>query len=303
MTSVPFVSRRLYACSVMMAWLACGALSGCSDTTDEGPGLDASPRPDAGGSQDSSAEVADTAADENHDASLPSDATAEGRSPDSSGPDARQDAPWDGSSQEGSDGRQDAPTSESGDGATCTQDPVWTSASLSLTFTRSGGFVAPPPPDAGCSGINVRYELLTPDRTLAQRGCLFTGPVNRMIHLTQAQFDAIMANVGSIRTTCTKLCGADLPDMVLTVSASGVRNTYNSNFTAGCPGVPLLPPFVEHGQLGALGSLLDATAAAACAPDAGSGDAGASDSSTDDAGSCLPLPSDDGGFADAAEGG
>jgi hypothetical protein len=304
MTSVSLWHRRVYARSAIIGWLACGALSACSDTTDEGPRPDASAPPDTGGSLDSGADsAADGAVDEKKDVDVPSDAAADARPPDAEGPDIRQDARID-SNAEG--GGQDAPrdgNAEGGDGA-CVDDPVWNGASLSFTFTRSGGFVPPPPPDAGCTnGISIRYDLLTSDRTLTQRGCLVSGLVGRVVYLTPTQFDAIIANIGSIRATCNKSCGADLPDMVLTVSASGVRNTYNSNFTAGCSGSPLLPPFVTYQELGALGSLLDATVVAACGSDAGTGDAGASDSSTGDAGSCMSLPAEDGGSADAPEGG
>lgn len=205
----------------------------------------------------------------------------------------------------GRDARQDAPTeggNEAGDGGDCSVDPVWNAASLTFTFTSSGGFVPPPPPDAGCSSVSTRYDFVTTDRTLVHRGCTFTGSVNRIVHLTGTQYDAILARVSALRTTCTKGCGADYPTVVLTVAASGVATTYNSNFYAGCAGSALLPPFIAFEMLGDLHGLLNATVNAACNRDAGTDDAD-TDSGDANGGSCIALPGEDAGVPDSAEGG
>jgi hypothetical protein len=221
--------------------------------------------------------------------------------PDIRGTDGSVDAP----ETPGFDARRDTPAeggSEAGDGGDCSLDPVWNAASLTFTFTSSGGFVPPPPPDAGCSLVSARYDFVSTERTLTHRGCTFTGPINRIVHLTGAQYDAILARVSALRTTCTKGCGADYPNVVLTVAASGVATTYNSNFYAGCAGSPLLPPFIAFDMLGDLHGLLNATVSAACNLDAGSGDAG-EDSGDASAGSCIALPSQDAGIPDAADDG
>ena len=268
------------ACAGLMMWVA---LSGCSEVRDD---ADGSTPPEAGSADAvAEADVGNAEADVGN-----TDTPVDAVETDSRGSDTRSDTRPEGGG-------------EMSDGGDCSQDPIWTAASLSFTFTSSGGFVAPPPPDAGCRSINIRYDFVTTDRTLVQRGCMYTGPVSRVVYLTPAQYDAILANLSSISTTCTKGCGADYPDVVLTVSASGVQTKYNSNFYAGCAGSALLPPFIAYSTLGALHTLLNTTVNAACNPDAGTSDAEANDSGDGNAGPCVALPNDDSGAADAAEGG
>jgi hypothetical protein len=84
----------------------------------------------------------------------------------------------------------------------------------------------------------------------------------------------VVAAAGALRTTCVKSCGADAPDVKLTVRASGVETTYTSNFYAGCQGGMDMPPFVAFGALGQFQSSLYQIVSRACSPDAGPRDAG-----------------------------
>src|SRR5258706_391656 len=89
-----------------------------------------------------------------------------------------------------------------------------------------------------------------------------------------SEVGAVVAAVGTLRTTCVKSCGADAPDAKLTVRASGVEATYTSNFYAGCPGSMDKPPFVPFDAFFQLESSLSQIISQACRSDAGPRDAG-----------------------------
>jgi hypothetical protein len=292
MITLASCTGRAHGSAAVVGLMMCIALSGCSET---GDGPDGS-TPSDGGSSDVPVGNADADGGAEWDAGNAdadggrADIHSDGAQPDSQDSDAGQDAGRDGGG-------------ETGDGADCSRDPVWNPSSLTFSFTSSGGFVPFPPLDAGCNSISMRYDFVSPDRTLAQRGCLYTGAVNRLVYLTEAQYDAIIANISSIATTCSKGCGADYPTVVFTVASSGIQKTYNSNFYAGCTGSTVLPPFVAYETLGALSSLLNATVNAACNRDAGTSDAEANDSGDGNTGSCVALPNEEAGITDAAEGG
>jgi hypothetical protein len=168
----------------------------------------------------------------------------------------------------------DAPHETMGDGS-CEGTSVWNAASLTFTLTRAGGFVAPPPADAGCTaGTGTRFDFSLPEATLAESGCSFSGRFDSLVRLSQADVASVVASVGAIQTTCAKDCGADAPTTKLTVSASGVQTTYTGNFYAGCLNSTDVPPFVTHASLSQLESDLHALVTRACAADAGVGDAG-----------------------------
>ena len=155
------------------------------------------------------------------------------------------------------------------------QDPVWTAASLTFTLTSSGGFVAQPPPDSGCNTVSVTHALSAAQRLLVEDGCLPTGPVHHLVHLSQAGTDSIVTGLSAVHTTCTKGCGADAPDMSLTVDTSDSAIVYNSDFYAGCSNSLLSPPFVPFSDLATFRSTLDGLITAACGPaDAGGADVG-----------------------------
>jgi hypothetical protein len=155
---------------------------------------------------------------------------------------------------------------------------VWTAASLTFTLTSSGGFVAQPPPDSGCNTVSVTYAFSVAQRSLSEHGCLSTGPVDHLVHLSQAGIDSIVTGLSAIHTTCinVNVCGADAPDMSLTIQTSGVTIVYNSDFYAGCSGSALNPPFVPFSDLATFRSSLDGLITVAC----GSADAGGVDVGT-----------------------
>lgn len=174
----------------------------------------------------------------------------------------------------GCNGTTDPTTPDGGSDAGCERG-VWTPASSTFTLTSSGGFVAPPPPDAGCTTTGIAYEFSAPARTLSQHGCTFEGVVDHLVNLNQSGVDSVVAAVSSLRTTCNKGCGADAPDMSLTIGAAGVETVYASDFYAGCSGIIVKPPLIAFGDLGTLATRLGALITAACNPaDAGAANPG-----------------------------
>jgi hypothetical protein len=160
-------------------------------------------------------------------------------------------------------------------GDACGGDAVWTPASLTFKLTSTGGFVAPPPPDAGCTaGVGSTYDFTLPAATLEAQGCDFTGRHDTLVHLSPSDVGAVVAAVGALRTTCVKGCGADAPNATLTVRGSGVETTYTSNFYAGCPGSMDTPPFLPFDSFFQLESSLSEIISRACRSDAGPRDAG-----------------------------
>jgi hypothetical protein len=147
--------------------------------------------------------------------------------------------------------------------------PVWTPASLTFTLTSSGGFAPPPPQDAGCTTNEQVYDFSAPEKTLVQHSCSYTGRIDRLVHLTDAETAAIVASVGALRTTCTKGCGADAPEITLTVRASGIETKYTSNFYAGCPGATVPDPLVSFESLAMLEGSLGQIATNACSTEGG----------------------------------
>jgi hypothetical protein len=99
----------------------------------------------------------------------------------------------------------------------CVEQPVWTETSSSFSFGRSSG---------GLLTIYVNYwEFSKTERTLLYGEGLFDGddpPPEYLVHLSDTQFDAIVAQVGSIRTICRPDGPAEPLRWTLTVSTPGV---------------------------------------------------------------------------------
>jgi hypothetical protein len=172
---------------------------------------------------------------------------------------------------------QDAPASEPW---VCTEAPIWTVASLGFTYVSAGGRVV----EDGCPPERQRYQFQTVNRTLISRGCDEGVWRNYLVHLTEAQVEAIVDLMRSIREACSTPCIFDRPIVSVTVSASGVQQTYTA---MSCRGPR---PLIGDDDADALRALLASTVDSACNPDA-------ADTSIGDSGtvpSCVPLPNDGG---------
>jgi hypothetical protein len=122
-----------------------------------------------------------------------------------------------------------APLADGGSG-------VWLADSRGFEVTRSGGFVAPPPPDASsCSGATETWKYDATSRTITRTGCSGARPLDAAVVLTPASAAELVAQVSSLTPTGpTSSCGADAPDEALTVIGPAGRRSYASDFYSGC---------------------------------------------------------------------
>jgi hypothetical protein len=260
---------RHFGASALLLALATGMVA-CSDSPAEPGSKDAAALPDSGPDANLGDAPSETDLEERVDTG--SDA----------GPDVRPDVVVPDGGNDAGDGRADA----------CSSAPIWPSNAEGFTYDSSGGFVAQPPPDAGCTLVSTTYVFVASAKTLSQRGCQFTGRIDRTVYLTDAQTTQILANLEALRTSCpSNPCGADYPDVAITIrTAAGQSTQYDSDFYAECSGSIVSPPFVSYQSLATLQALLNTIVTAACQPDAGGADAG----------TCVQG---DGGSSDAGDAG
>jgi hypothetical protein len=169
----------------------------------------------------------------------------------------------------------------------CSPRPIWPLDGQGFTYNQSGGFVPPPPPDAGCSGVFATYQFSVAAMTLSKHACDSLGRTDLTVHLTPSQALQIVMNLQGLETSCPgRNCGADYGAVVLTVLATSTQPmTYSSDFYAGCGTGIVSPPFISYQSLGVFGSLLSAIVTSACQPGGGRADAGI----------CMPEQPDGGG--------
>ena len=155
---------------------------------------------------------------------------------------------------------------------------VWVAGSTGFEIDESGGFVGQPPPDAACNVTADQWHYDAASRVLTHTGCTSAGQVlDTTVTLTTASGAEVLARVSALQAHGPKTgaCGADFPDIVLTILGSGgSRTSYDSDFYSGCQGFDAGGQlFVSYSELGDLMSDL-AGYAAACGdagtvPDAG----------------------------------
>jgi hypothetical protein len=136
--------------------------------------------------------------------------------------------------------------------------PVWHSTDTGFTYSSSGGY-ADILVDAGCTWLASEYDFAIVDGvgSLAEKSCGYNGPVNRSATLTADQKAQIVAKLNELLTVCNMNCGADAPQVTLTIGAT----TYNSDFYSGC-GTP--PPYISFDALTGLADLADNILSEAC---------------------------------------
>ena len=155
--------------------------------------------------------------------------------------------------------------------AGCSEVPIWTQQSQGFEIASSGGYVEPPPSDAGCANTYTNYGFSLANRTLTEDGCNYKGRFGYGVHLTQAGLDSVVAALSVLHSTCTLGCGADAPDETLTLQSAGAAVLYNGSFYAGCSyTTPLSPPFIHYDDLWSFETQLQELITDACNPtDAG----------------------------------
>jgi hypothetical protein len=133
-------------------------------------------------------------------------------------------------------------------------------------------------PPSGCNSPST-IEFSPGARLLITTGCGLDQSEHRVVHLTVAETDRLMLDVAALRTSCDARCGADAPDIKLTLLDAGacVRHAYSSDFYSACNYPASTPPYVTFDSATRLSSSFAATVAAACGPDAGGADVGTCD--------------------------
>jgi hypothetical protein len=215
--------------------------------------------------------------------SQPADATnlckTSRRPPVDAGADARLDSPPDGPRDAVNDALADARAADGrvdGDGATCVAEPVGRDFnSLYVTLNQSP-HAPPPPPDGGCSGTTMTYEVSLQTKTMLAYGCLLQRDTFRHIELVDTQIDAIVAQVAPLQTTCDWHCGGD--DVQGGLSFGDCKGTllgsFSGNYSPYCNLSPP-PPYIESSDLSGIGVVLSSIAFRTCDPRGDAGSTGA----------------------------
>ena len=175
--------------------------------------------------------------------------------------------------------------------------PVWLADSIGFELTSSGGLLPAPVDAAACNGNSVLWHYDAASRTLARTGCTVGQTLAATVTLTPAAAGDVVARLSALTAhgATPGACGADAPDVVLTVLGPGGSPTsYDGDFYSGCAGFDAGGRlFVSFANLEDLQSHLN-DYAAACTVDAGS--------PTDAGATCVARPAD-GGPVDASAGG
>ena len=116
-------------------------------------------------------------------------------------------------------------------------DSVWSSSVTQLALRSSGGFVQPSPTTPDCPGQSVEYTLVVAGRALSASRCspgptaphpLTRTSVSRM--LSPAEFDALVSKLQALRVVSVDTCGADKPEVTVTVSTPSGTTEYADSF-------------------------------------------------------------------------
>lgn len=145
---------------------------------------------------------------------------------------------------------------------------VWAASSEGFTFHVVGGLEAPPFPGT-CTHRDYEYTYTASTGTLRHRGCYSGRQLDVTVVLDATARAAVASQMTSLRPTSDLGCGADLPEMVLTINGPGsATRRFNSSFYGRCPERMLAPPFIGFMALQTLDAFL-ATTVSTCAGDGG----------------------------------
>jgi hypothetical protein len=116
-------------------------------------------------------------------------------------------------------------------------DSVWSSSVSRLVLSRSGGFLPPSQPTADCPRQGVEYTLVVAGRALSAWSCT-PGPAaphplvrtNVARPLSDAEFDGLVAKLEALRVVSVDTCGADKPEVTVTVTTPSGTTEYGDSF-------------------------------------------------------------------------
>jgi len=142
--------------------------------------------------------------------------------------------------------------------AGCSSDnSVWSSSVSRLVLRSAGGFLQPSQPTADCPTEGVEYTLVVAGRSLSVRRCSpgRTDPYPLMLTavsraLTGAEFDALVPKLQALRVISVDTCGADKPEVTVTVTTPGGTHEYADSFYS-CPNDNDTRPTIDTAALDA----------------------------------------------------
>jgi hypothetical protein len=164
--------------------------------------------------------------------------------------------------------------------------PVWLSTSTAFDLRVWGGLPPPATDRDACARYDTTISFTAPN-LLSSRGC--SGDRQRAnwdIELTSWGTSQLIAMLSTLRISSIRHCGADAPEMHLTVLPGGAL--YESTFYAGCPNHDRVA--IDESQLQALIQHI-ALLRTSCVvpPDAGGSDGGATTQESCTGERCLPY--------------
>jgi len=114
---------------------------------------------------------------------------------------------------------------------------VWSSSVTQLVLHSSGGFVAPYQPTADCPINGVEYTLVVAGRSLSawrcERGPTAPYPLVRTTAsrgLAPAEYNALVPTLEALRVISVDTCGADKPEVIVTVTERSRTIEYGDSF-------------------------------------------------------------------------
>jgi len=116
-------------------------------------------------------------------------------------------------------------------------DSVWSSSVSKLVLAASEGFAGPSQPTVDCPHAGAEYTLVVGSRMLSAWRCtpgsqapypLMKESTSRA--LSNAEFDALLPTLESLRVVNVSSCGADKPALHVTLTSSSGTTAYGDSF-------------------------------------------------------------------------
>lgn len=113
-------------------------------------------------------------------------------------------------------------------------ETVWSAEVRTLIISSAGGGLLPTPPGSECAAGSSRYELEIGSLRLASVTCVNDGSalhkLERQRTLTAAELDALKPALERLVVVDEETCGADKPEIALTVTSGSETREYRDSF-------------------------------------------------------------------------
>jgi len=116
-------------------------------------------------------------------------------------------------------------------------DAVWSSSVSKLVLAAGEGFAGPSQPTADCPHAGTEYTLLVGPRMLSAWRCTPSAQAPHPLMkestsrtLSNAEFDALLPTLESLKVVNVNSCGADKPALRVTLTSSSGTTEYGDSF-------------------------------------------------------------------------